>query len=133
MAIAKYGWTAIDCANPISLASFYASITGWDVEPLGEMKAEDVEWLEVRDNGIPRFGFQKVANYQAPTWPDGKIPQQMHIDFTVSDLDKAEKEVLALGAVKVEFQPGSTEAGERWRVYLDPEGHPFCLCLKTEN
>jgi hypothetical protein len=32
--------------------------------------------------------------------------------------------VLALGARKADHQPGQT-----FRVFLDPEGHPFCLCI----
>jgi glyoxalase superfamily protein len=32
--------------------------------------------------------------------------------------------VIALGATKAEYQPGTT-----FRVMLDPAGHPFCLCL----
>jgi hypothetical protein len=34
--------------------------------------------------------------------------------------------VLALGAKKAEFQPGTT-----FRVFLDPAGHPFCLVLAS--
>ena len=39
------------------------------------------------------------------------------------DLDAAEAWVLELGATKSTTQPD----GERWRVFLDPAGHPFCL------
>jgi hypothetical protein len=49
----------------------------------------------------------------------------MHLDLTVADVDLAEPRVLALGARKHETQPG---ADSNWRVYLDPAGHPFCLC-----
>jgi hypothetical protein len=31
--------------------------------------------------------------------------------------------VLARGATKADVQPGTT-----FRVFLDPAGHPFCLC-----
>jgi hypothetical protein len=47
----------------------------------------------------------------------------MHLDFEVDDLDEGERQVLALGATKHDLQP----APEAFRVYLDPEGHPFCL------
>jgi Glyoxalase-like domain len=47
--------------------------------------------------------------------------QQFHIDVSVDDVDRAEAEVLALGATKHEVQPPE---GEAWRVYLDPTGHP---------
>lgn len=37
--------------------------------------------------------------------------------------DKAR--VLAAGAKKFDFQPG-----DHFRVYADPAGHPFCLCIE---
>ncbi len=49
--------------------------------------------------------------------------QQVHLDVMVDDLDAAEHAVLDLGAIKHEHQPGET-----FRVFLDPAGHPFCLC-----
>jgi hypothetical protein len=39
------------------------------------------------------------------------------------DLDAAEAKVIAIGATKL---PGG---GEKFRVYADPAGHPFCLCV----
>ena len=48
----------------------------------------------------------------------------MHLDVMVEDLDEAEPMVLALGATKHEHQPGTS-----FRVFLDPAGHPFCLCV----
>ena len=58
--------------------------------------------------------------------PDRKVPQQFHVDLTVDDVDAAEQAVLALGATKTAEQPGVPDGN--WRVYLDPAGHPFCLC-----
>ena len=57
-------------------------------------------------------------------WPEGNVPQQTHLEFSVLDLDIAEEQALAIGARKPDFQPG-----EGFRVYLDPVGHPFCLIL----
>lgn len=48
----------------------------------------------------------------------------MHLDVMVESLDAAEPEVLALGATKPEHQPGTS-----FRMFLDPAGHPFCLCI----
>ena len=58
--------------------------------------------------------------------PDPKVPQQFHVDLTVDDVDAAEQAVRALGATKTAEQPGVPDGN--WRVYLDPAGHPFCLC-----
>ena len=51
------------------------------------------------------------------------MPQQLHLDFAVDDLDQAEALILELGAAKPQFQPDD----DRWRVFTDPAGHPFCL------
>jgi len=54
--------------------------------------------------------------------PEGA--QQMHLDVIVDDLDAAEAAVLELGATRHEHQPRTS-----FRVFLDPAGHPFCLCV----
>ena len=71
------------------------------------------------------LAFQRVEDYQPPTWPEGPRPQQFHLDLAVPDIDEAEPAVLAAGATVHEHQP--SESGS-FRVYLDPAGHPFCLC-----
>jgi hypothetical protein len=48
----------------------------------------------------------------------------MHLDMIVDDLDVAEAAVIDLGATKHPDQPGAS-----FRVFQDPAGHPFCLCL----
>jgi hypothetical protein len=124
-------YSAIDCADPINLANFYSSITGLKVDVTTENTDSNIVWVELKDNqGIPKLAFQKVSNYKAPTWPEGPIPQQLHLDFAVKDLDETEIELLKIGAVKTEFQPGSPKSNDystEFRVYLDPEGHPFCI------
>ena len=52
------------------------------------------------------------------------VPQQMHLDASSTTSSAAEAALLELGATKHEHQPGTT-----FRVFLDPAGHPFCLCL----
>lgn len=118
--------TALDCPDPLRLADFYSRLTGLEVEPLGDFAPEKVTWIELMNGGQPTLGFQKVDAYVAPTWPEGEVPQQLHLDFTTDDLDRDEAFVLSLGATKVEFQPGDT-----FRVFLDPVGHPFCLVLHS--
>ena len=124
MTIAHLAYTALDCDNPIELADFYSKITGWPVEPLGDFPPADVTWLELLDDkGFTKMGFQKIENFQKPTWPTGGLPQQAHIDFHAKDLDIAEKQLLEIGAVKAEFQPKP----HRFRIFLDLAGHPFCI------
>lgn len=126
-ALPKYQLVGIDCPDPLALAGFYSELTGLPVEPLGDFAPEDVEWIELDNGDHPNLAFQKVATYVAPTWPDGPVPQQLHLDFIVDDLDEGERHVLSIGATKHDVQPGTT-----FRVYLDPVGHPFCLVLKSD-
>ena len=116
---------ALDCPDPVALAHFYAELTGWTMEEYGDTPIEEIQWIEIHKEGQPAIAFQRAANYVAPTWPEGPVPQQLHLDFDVSDLDEGEAFVLGLGATKAAFQPGET-----FRVYLDPVGHPFCLVLR---
>jgi hypothetical protein len=127
MSIAKYAYTALDCPDPIALAEFYSKITGWPVEPLGDFRPADVTWLELLDaDGFTKMGFQKIDNYKVPTWPEGDVPQQAHMDFHARDLDETEAKLLAIGARKADHQVHP----DRFRVYLDPIGHPFCIVQK---
>ncbi len=122
----RLGVAALDCPDPLALAAFYAALTGLDVEPLGDFAPEDVDWIELLDGERRVLGFQKIENHVAPTWPEGSVPQQLHLDFDVNDLDEGEAHALEVGATKADYQPGET-----FRVYLDPVGHPFCLVLKA--
>ncbi|GLW07933.1 glyoxalase [Microtetraspora sp. NBRC 13810] len=116
-AIARMRSTVLDCPDPMTLAGFYSKLLGWPIT-----EADD-EWAVVGAGG-PNLAFQRVEGHRPPIWPGAEHPQQLHIDLDVDDLDKAEAEVLALGAVKHDYQPGND-----FRVFLDPAGHPFCLCV----
>ena len=119
MAIARFPGFVIDCPDASVLARFYGALLDWSVRA-----DDDGSWAEARSTDGPVISFQSVDGYQAPQWPDQSRPQQMHIDVIVDDLDTAETATLALGATKHETQPGTT-----FRVFLDPAGHPFCLCV----
>jgi predicted enzyme related to lactoylglutathione lyase len=118
MAIARFPVVALDCPDPGALAEFYGALLGWKVE------RNDDDWSSIRADYGDSLAFQKVDGYRPPQWPGQDVPQQMHLDVTVDDLDEAEAAVLKLGATKHEHQPGTT-----FRVFLDPAGHPFCLCV----
>jgi hypothetical protein len=131
MTIANYVYTALDCANPLELAKFYSKMTGLKVQPFDEGEtAETCEWLELWDeNDRTKMAFQKIDNYRVPTWPTGDLPQQAHMDFHAKDLDIAEGEILAIGGRKADHQVRP----HRFRVYLDPAGHPFCIVQSDED
>ncbi|MFF3565024.1 VOC family protein [Streptomyces sp. NPDC002574] len=111
----------LDCADPEALAAFYQRATGFELHPASD---RDFAGL-TREDGF-FIGFQRVDDYRAPGWPGRSVPQQAHFDFAVDDIAEAEAVLLELGATAPEHQPG----GARWRVLLDPAGHPFCLARK---
>jgi catechol 2,3-dioxygenase-like lactoylglutathione lyase family enzyme len=115
MAIARYPSVVIDCPDAAALATFYGELLGWQVETSDG-------WADVRSEN-QCLSFQRVDDFTPPDWPGQGKPQQMHVDVMVLDLDEAEQEVLAIGATRHPHQPGET-----FRVFLDPAGHPFCLC-----
>ena len=43
----RYRLVGLDCPDPLELADFYSRLTGLDVEPLGDFRPEDVEWIEL--------------------------------------------------------------------------------------
>ncbi|MFF8842131.1 VOC family protein [Streptomyces sp. NPDC015127] len=108
----------LDCLNPPALAAFYQQATGLEPHPKSHA---DFAGLNGADGLL--IGFQRVDGYRAPRWPDQTVPQQFHLDFAVEDLDEAEARLLELGAGKPAHQPNE----DRWRVLIDPAGHPFCI------
>jgi predicted enzyme related to lactoylglutathione lyase len=117
MAIARFPSFVLDCPDPVALATFYGALLDWKVEA-------SPDWAEIRADNGQCICFQPVDDYTPPRWPGQEVPQQMHLDVMVDDLDTGEKAVLDLGATKHDHQPGTT-----FRVFLDPAGHPFCLCV----
>jgi predicted enzyme related to lactoylglutathione lyase len=116
-AIAHMQTVVLDAPDPRALAEFYRTLLGW------EITEADESWVDISGNNGWRLSFQRAPDHQPPEWPNPDRPQQFHIDVGVEDIDAAEEQVLALGAKRHQVQPGGS-----WRVYLDPAGHPFCLC-----
>lgn len=111
----------LDCPDPVALAGFYAPLLGMQVRYAGS----DGAWLS-GTGALANVTFQAVAGYTAPGWPDPDFPQQAHLDVTVDDVESAEAAaVIDLGARPLGF------AGDNWRVYADPAGHPFCLVFDS--
>lgn len=117
MPIARFPSIVIDCSDTAALATFYGALLDWKADV-------SADWAEVRAEYGQSICFQRVEAYTPPQWPGQSAPQQMHLDVIVDDLDIAEAAVLGLGATKHAHQPGTS-----FRVFLDPAGHPFCLCV----
>lgn len=114
--VARLYMTNIDCPDPRRLASFYGTLLGW------ETTHNEAEYAMIVGDGETAIGFGLVENFTPPSWPDESGAKQFHLDFTVEDVAAAEELCRELGATVPDHQPG-----ERWRVLLDPAGHPFCL------
>jgi catechol-2,3-dioxygenase len=107
--------TTLDTPAAGRLARFYADLLGMEVAydgPEGSLVSGEGRNLM----------FQQVEEYTPPRWPDPAHPQQAHLDLFVDDLDAAEQRALELGATRLQG------GGESFRVFGDPDGHPFCLC-----
>ncbi len=108
---------SLDCPDPQLLAEFYRGLLG------GRQL-----WVKESSAGVEVPGAvlvaQRVDNYVAPVWPGTSI---VHLDLSADDLESAVERAVALGATMPE------QRDPRWRVLLDPAGHPFCLTPFTPH
>ncbi len=118
--IGKLELVAFDCADHVGVAEFYQRIVGGEIKRYADVD----DWVELH-TGTGVVAFQRVDEHRPPAWPDGDPPQQAHLDIDVTDLEAGEAAVIEIGAVKTDAQPEP----DKWRVFLDPAGHPFCLVL----
>jgi catechol 2,3-dioxygenase-like lactoylglutathione lyase family enzyme len=110
--IGRLHHAAFDCPDPAAMAAFYSELLGWPIT----YRSDD--WVVVAANDTSSgLAFQRAPDHRPPTWPDPRVPQQVHFDIMVEDPEAAGPLVLALGARRL--------AGDN--VYADPAGHPFCL------
>jgi predicted enzyme related to lactoylglutathione lyase len=117
----KFSAIALDCPDPWALAQFYGQLLDWKT---AEGEGPDDRWVTLKNpDGGPDICFQRDPDYLPSTWPSNERAQMLHIDFDVPDIDAEQPRVLALGAKLLDDEP------ESFRVYADPAGHPFCLCL----
>ena len=114
--IARLGGVSLDTADPARLAAFYRELLGLEV------LYDSDEFVALQGAGI-LLSAQRVDDHVPPTWPSGDVPKQMHLELAVDDLDAAEAAAIALGASRPDDQPSP----DRWRVLIDPAGHPFCI------
>jgi len=132
-----------DCADPDSLAGFWAEALGYLKQPPPEGHASWEDFL--RHAGIPE---ERWTAFSAVIDPDGKGPRiffqkvpepktvknRIHLDVNVGAglegeerrqrVEQEAERVAGLGATKV--RPFDQD-GEFWIVMQDPEGNEFCL------
>ncbi|MEU8840143.1 VOC family protein [Streptomyces roseus] len=123
--IAELQCVVLDCPDPLRLAEFYREVVGGTVNRPDPRWSVDEHWATLHLPSGQVLAFQRVAGHRPPRWPDPAHPQQFHLDFAVPDLDRAQEQVLAVGATLLDARTGAVP--DDWRVYADPAGHPFCL------
>jgi len=122
---------SLDCADHLELAEFYA-----------RMLDGTLLWSTPTSAGIRCGSYvlaaQRVEGYAPPQWPGSAV---MHLDLNGNadagasgvadaradagaddDIETLVQAAVAAGARVAEHQPDP-----RWRVLLDPAGHPFCI------
>jgi hypothetical protein len=99
------------------LGEFYLELLG------GELLWSNERSVGVRVPGLTLVA-QRVADYRPPAWPGASI---VHLDLSAgADVEEPARRAIRLGATPVDLQPDP-----RWRVLLDPAGHPFCITSMT--
>ena len=121
-----------ESADPDRSARFWQAILGF------ERRHDDPDWTTIADpdDGRRRLSFQQVPDHVPPTWPDFPSHSQLvqylaHVDVLVDDLDAADARVVDLGAQRLTDDVVEHE-DESFRVYADPDGHPFCLIRQVD-
>src|SRR5215472_6421835 len=128
--------TVLDTTDVRSLAEFYRQLLGLVYRPGDEPPADaapdNADWLVLTDlAGVRKLAFQHVDELPRATWPQHDVPQQLHLDMTVSDratLDRQRDRALALGA---ELRLDRTaDPEEPLYALADPAGHTFCIFVR---
>lgn len=110
--------TSIDCDDASASASFYAQLLGWKVT------FDEGGMASIEGDGITLY-FAEIDGHVAPGWPNDN--KQFHLDLRAKDPNELVDRVTELGGSLPDFQPGD----DRWLVFLDPAGHPFCISRAT--
>ena len=131
----------LDATDARRLAEFYRQVLGYAYRPGDELPppgAPDLagrDWLVLVDPaGRTRLAFQQVEELPPSTWPEGGVPQQLHLDMsvpTVEALVAQHERVLELGALVLADR--FEDPVEPLYVYADPAGHPFCIFVVPDE
>ena len=114
--VARLAAVSLDASDPAPVAAFYRDLLEL------EIVWDSADFVALKGAGV-LITVQRVEGFRPVEWPTGEVPKQMHLELAVDDLEGAEAQAIARGATKASTQP----APEKWRVLIDPAGHPFCI------
>ncbi len=121
----------LDTTDVRGLAEFYRELFGLTYRRGDEPPADGAperDWLVLRGGGGCELAFQQVEALPPATWPEGPVPQQLHLDTTVrsvAELAEVHDRALELGASVLLDR--TDDPDEPLWVFADPAGHPFCV------
>jgi hypothetical protein len=137
---------AVDCADPHTLADWWADALGWVVEPSDEpfIRKMVSEGYATEDDTATHHGALVWKTAAAIRHPDGpergprkrilfqQVPEpktvknRMHLDIRVG-ADNVEAEVKRLTDNGATFLHRGQEGPHSWITIADPEGNELCL------
>jgi catechol 2,3-dioxygenase-like lactoylglutathione lyase family enzyme len=134
-AVPRLRQVVLDTLDARRSAEFWRRLLGLVYRPgheppaAGEDDRAGRDWLNLRTpEGTPALAFQQVEELDPTTWPEAGVAQQLHLDLSVPDtaaLDVVHARVLDLGG-RLRLDRSDDEE-EPLRVYVDPDGHTFCV------
>jgi len=104
----------VDCAEPLPLARWWASVLGGELEPDGD------EWIVKAMPGVP---FKYLVFVPVPEPKTGK--NRVHWDLEIADPQL----LVEAGASVLRPRGGDI----RWHVLADPVGNEFCVFTPTAD
>ena len=131
----------LDTTDARTLAEFWRLLLGFEYRPgdepppAGEPDPRGEDWLVLRDRtGEARLAIQWVETLPPSTWPAPDVPQQLHLDLTVADMEQLTMQrdrAFELGATL--RLDRSADPDEPLYVFADPAGHPFCIFVSPDS
>jgi hypothetical protein len=135
---------AVDCADPHTLADWWAETLGWQVEPSDEefirrmiSAGYAAESDTTRHNGVLVWkdgaairhpdGLQRAPRLLFQQVPEPKtVKNRMHLDVRIG-ADDVESTVASLVARGAKFLHNGQQGPHTWVTLADPEGNEFCV------
>ena len=121
----KIGAVTFDSRNSEELSGFYQKLLGLNKFHHSEDGSDFIGLYNENGEG-PLLVFQDDPNYEKPIWPSepGRQQTMAHLDLYVTrdEYEGAIEHAISCGAV-----PAPVQFSDKWKVMLDPAGHPFCI------